>query len=62
LHSTEVDGALVEYYLVDRFVPNPALGDQDFDPDALWPSKRAAAPRPEETTDRSARRLPPIAN
>lgn len=27
-----------EYYLFDRFVPNDAIGESNFDPDQLWPS------------------------
>ena len=32
----ESEQSLLEYYLFDRFVPNPGLTDADFDADTLW--------------------------
>lgn len=62
LHADDSRGEFLEYYLFDRFLPNPALEDQDFDPDVLWPKeKRADAAKVRFPTDllaTDARKLP----
>jgi hypothetical protein len=42
MHGDELGGSFFEHYVFDRFVPNPALTDRDFDPDLVFPGKKAA--------------------
>ncbi|MFO0946434.1 MAG: DUF1571 domain-containing protein [Planctomycetota bacterium] len=46
MHADDSRGEFLEYYLFDRFLPNPALENQDFDPDYLWPKDKRAAASP----------------
>ncbi|MGL4465819.1 MAG: DUF1571 domain-containing protein [Planctomycetia bacterium] len=34
-------GQQIEYFCMDRFVADPTLGDDDFDPDRLWPGAKS---------------------
>lgn len=43
MHGDEFDGSFFEHYVFDRFVPNPALTDGDFDPELLFPGKKSAS-------------------
>lgn len=53
LHAEDLKGEFLEYYLFDRFLPNPALEERDFDPDYLWP-KKTASTEPEKNPARLA--------
>ncbi|WP_145259772.1 DUF1571 domain-containing protein [Planctomycetes bacterium Pan216] len=37
VEAVDSGGKLVEYFRIDRFVENPTLSDEDFNPDQIWP-------------------------
>jgi hypothetical protein len=57
LHATDPRGEFLEHYLFDRFIPNAALGDPDFNPDQLWPNQKQE-PEPQAPARRKTASLP----